>query len=688
MSGFYDSGWPALAGAWIAALWRASWQGGLFILAVWLLCRWAPRLPAAARCWLWWLAGAKLLVGLAWLEPLPLPLLPAAPAAGPAPVSAAGAFRVAFPGQRPPPPPGAFTLTPFPFPPAPHPRPAPPALPTAPLLLLAWLVGLGFRLRRSLCELAAARRLRAGARPVLDPVVLVEVARLARRIGLRPPAVLESPTAPGPLVIGPFRPVVLLPVGLADSLSGGELRLALAHELAHLRRRDLLLGLVPGLALACFFFHPLAWLAFREWATAREAACDAEALRGAGGSATEYGRLLLRLAASSMAPQGGGRPALGLLGATASYHTLKRRLKMLERLSSSPSPAPGPARGARRRLLRAGCFLLGAVGAMAVFPWRVTAQGEAVPGRGARVAEQWEDVLLLEALRALRLSPGQLRQVLPLARAADERLEKLHAQEERTLAALERIAQESRAALLAGRASSAQGQTDAIAHRGSLQQRRAQAEEEILQHVTPRFARILLRDQLVRALLLAAGEAPPNEAKSPALLDPSAGFALAAPQRQEWRDSAIRRVLARRYPPQVLNALPMDRVFTFVTFEGAVGDRSPGPESRDFVLEARVQSGDEVRVTRGLITQPLPPGAGPTVLPSPPSPLNAAPTDPRVAAARKEREGLEGRLDQLAGQLVDGANLDDLLAALRPLARRLFLSPRFTPVLEERLGER
>jgi hypothetical protein len=472
--------------------------------------------------------------------------------------------------------------------------------------------------------------------------------------------------------------VVLLPVGLADSLSGGELRLVLAHELAHLRRRDLLLGLVPGLALACFFFHPLAWLAYREWATAREAACDAEALGGAGGSPTEYGRLLLRLAASPPAA------ALGLLGATASYHTLKRRLKMLERLASSPSPGPGPARGPRRRLLRAGCFLLGAVGAMAVFPWRVTAQGEAVPGRGARVAEQWEDVLLLEALRALKLSTGQLRQVLPLARAADERLEKLHAQEERTLAALEHIAQESRAALLAGRASSTQGQADAIAHRGSLQQRRAQAEEEILQHVTPRFARILLREQLVRALLLAAGEAPPNEAKSPALLDPSAGFALAEPQRLEWRDNAIRRVLARRYPPQVLNALPMDRLFTFVTVEGVSNDLNAGPESGEVVLEARVRTGDELRVTRGLGSQQLPPGAGPTVLAAPS--LNAAPTDPRVAAARKEREGLEGRLDQLAAQLLDGANPDDLLASLRPLTRRLFLSPRFTPVLEERLG--
>src|ERR1700726_4490605 len=85
---------------------QASLMGTLFVLAVWLLCRLAPRLPAGLRCALWWLACLKLLLGLAGPSPLALPLLPpaaaaiagwlappAAPAQGTAPGPATG-----FPG--------------------------------------------------------------------------------------------------------------------------------------------------------------------------------------------------------------------------------------------------------------------------------------------------------------------------------------------------------------------------------------------------------------------------------------------------------------------------------------------------------------------------------------------------------------------------------------------------------------
>ena len=70
---------PALA--LLRQLAQAALLGTLFVLAVWLLCRLAPRLPAGLRCALWWLACLKLLLGLAWPAPLALPLLPPAVAA-------------------------------------------------------------------------------------------------------------------------------------------------------------------------------------------------------------------------------------------------------------------------------------------------------------------------------------------------------------------------------------------------------------------------------------------------------------------------------------------------------------------------------------------------------------------------------------------------------------------------------
>ena len=57
---------------------QASLEGSLLIAGVWLACRLAPALPASFRVVLWWLATLKLLVGLAGIDPIPLPILPPA----------------------------------------------------------------------------------------------------------------------------------------------------------------------------------------------------------------------------------------------------------------------------------------------------------------------------------------------------------------------------------------------------------------------------------------------------------------------------------------------------------------------------------------------------------------------------------------------------------------------------------
>src|SRR5215470_19464109 len=64
---------PPAAGL-VRQLAQAAALGTLFVAAVWLVCRAAPRLPAGARCALWWLASLKLVLGLVWPAPISLPL--------------------------------------------------------------------------------------------------------------------------------------------------------------------------------------------------------------------------------------------------------------------------------------------------------------------------------------------------------------------------------------------------------------------------------------------------------------------------------------------------------------------------------------------------------------------------------------------------------------------------------------
>jgi hypothetical protein len=142
------------------------------------------------------------------------------------------------------------------------------------------------------------------------------------------------------------------------------------------------------------------------------------------------------------------------------------------------------------------------------------------------VQEEWEDLLLLEAIRYLGLTGSQLEQMAALAESSDASLTSLHSDEQQTLAVLGRIASKQRQELISGRPSSVQEQRTALGMGTRLQQQRARAEEKIVNSTWPPFARVLSREQLQRAYLLTHGEPPVPENCSPALLDPAAGFIM------------------------------------------------------------------------------------------------------------------------------------------------------------------
>lgn len=101
-------------------------------------------------------------------------------------------------------------------------------------------------------------------------------------------------TATGPYVIGLLRPLIVVPPALLDDPH--LLRAALLHELAHVRRFDVLGRLVQLIARAAFWWYPVVALASRRLEAAREAACDARALEVGRIERPAYARLLLQMA--------------------------------------------------------------------------------------------------------------------------------------------------------------------------------------------------------------------------------------------------------------------------------------------------------------------------------------------------------------------------------------------------------
>jgi bla regulator protein BlaR1 len=320
------------------AIVRLSIEAAAFAAGVGLVCRAVPRLAPSHKAILWWLVSAKLLVGLVPLPAVTVAALPATPA------------RAVVAGD---PPAGsdAATVT----------APTSPAAAVSPgrVAIWFWLTGCACLSLAAIPEGLRVRRwVRAGL--VLDDdASRLAIERARCHAGLRrAPRVLAVAGLGTPLVTGLLRPVVLLPSSDVDRLEPRDLEMALAHEMAHVARGDLWLGLVPALARRMFFFHPAAWLAEREFAIAREAACDEAVLGRRDADAFAYGRLLLRLAVRRP-------PAMGMSMSPQSM--LRRRLEMIDTMMR------------RVPVGRAGWVLV-AVAALAIVPVRVVAK-ESAPNR-------------------------------------------------------------------------------------------------------------------------------------------------------------------------------------------------------------------------------------------------------------------------------------------------------------------
>jgi beta-lactamase regulating signal transducer with metallopeptidase domain len=150
---------------------------------------------------------------------------------------------------------------------------------------------------------------------------------------------LESPAIVTPVTVGAISPVVLLPLSWR-SWSEARLRAVIAHEMAHVRRRDPLVAMLAHVNRCLFWFHPVAWWLPRALEAAAEHTCDEAAVRTTG-ARESYARTLLDMAqivsrrGRRVAWRGVGMDGRGLLG---------RRIDHI--LNASPSAAASPRRKA------------------------------------------------------------------------------------------------------------------------------------------------------------------------------------------------------------------------------------------------------------------------------------------------------------------------------------------------------
>ena len=145
------------------------------------------------------------------------------------------------------------------------------------------------------------------------------------------PNLVQATFVESPALFGLFRPTLLVPREFSSNLSETEIRHVFLHELAHLKRRDLLLNWVMAIAQTVHWFNPVVWLVFRRMRLERELACDEMALRvSSEPDPKSYGTTILRLLEGV-----GPRPALStLVGIAEEKQTATQRLKQIAAFKS------------------------------------------------------------------------------------------------------------------------------------------------------------------------------------------------------------------------------------------------------------------------------------------------------------------------------------------------------------------
>ena len=247
------------------------------------------RAPAGARyiVWLATLATLLLVPAVSQWSPLPLRILPSetptfarfAPEAASVPAEPAQPRRVATPS------PSAPSVT----------APSRIELSATTTLLLAWGAVGALLLGWLLLGALAVRRIVSRARTLNDEAWLGPMYDVADRLDLdHAPRLVMSSAIEMPFACGILRPTIVLPAS-AEQWNAERRRVVLFHELAHIRRRDLIGHTLGRIVCAFYWFHPLVWSAAKHLRSESERACDDLVLACGGARASDYANHLLEI---------------------------------------------------------------------------------------------------------------------------------------------------------------------------------------------------------------------------------------------------------------------------------------------------------------------------------------------------------------------------------------------------------
>ncbi|ADB18350.1 peptidase M56 BlaR1 [Pirellula staleyi DSM 6068] len=318
---------PTLA---ITHFWRASWQIAIVVAIVFTIEKLFPTIAPNLRSWMWRAVFIKLLLLVALPFSFVIPLLPQRSLD----LSQMRPQLVASPVVE-----GAsFSKQPS--------RALPPTRATAASITLGhwdylatgilacWLLGCSLHVAHQVRIERVVRCELRQSRSIVSVSIRKPLEKLAKQFGLQQlPPIRWTTRSESPRLIGAWQPTILLPVEWLSRCSDSQLQLAIAHELSHIARCDLVWNRLVAVLEILFFFHPSVRFACNRYLLAQEIACDALVIERTSKQPHEYAKLLLEFVSYPRTPAWDGSAAI-----TGASVSLRERFVAMQQIHLQKRP--------------------------------------------------------------------------------------------------------------------------------------------------------------------------------------------------------------------------------------------------------------------------------------------------------------------------------------------------------------
>lgn len=154
-----------------------------------------------------------------------------------------------------------------------------------PLIVTIWILGVALFMLKLLGGISYVYYLRSRMNFPADEYWIEILEGLKEKVGVKHSIELvESALTRTPMVVGHIKPMILFPIGAINRLAPSEVEAILAHEIAHVMRKDYLFNIIQSVIEALFYFHPAVWWISANIRNERENCCDDVAIEICGNS--------------------------------------------------------------------------------------------------------------------------------------------------------------------------------------------------------------------------------------------------------------------------------------------------------------------------------------------------------------------------------------------------------------------